>query len=161
MAYEKEIVTSTDDDVNISPSEIMTENYQVKNNETKIFETSEYFNGACFDNYCWSQSVNEIGMLTLLLDCKFIYSQRQIKKINFFSELSVLLPGHVRTPKHLRVSIDQLNVKVIDKSNQVVILDETLARKWKASEAVWSVVAGKKLQITVGKFSILKLSMVK
>lgn len=63
------------------------------------------------------------------------------------------MPQHVRTPKHLRVSIDQSCVKVIDQSNQVVILDGTLARKWKASEAMWSVVAGKKLQITVGMFS--------
>lgn len=69
-----------------------------------------------------------------------------------FSELSVMLPEHVRTPKHLRVSIDQLSVKIIDQINQVVILEESLARKWKASEAVWSVVAGKKLQITVGKY---------
>lgn len=66
------------------------------------------------------------------------------------SELSVVLPDHIRTPKHLRVSIDQMSVKVVDQSNQVVILDGSLARKWKASEAVWSVVAGKKLQITVG-----------
>lgn len=73
----------------------------------------------------------------------------------FFSELSVMMPEHVRTLKHLRVSIEQSCVKVIDQSNQVVILDETLARKWKASEASWSVVAGKKLQITVGKSAII------
>lgn len=67
------------------------------------------------------------------------------------SELSVLLPDHVQTSKHLRVKIDQSSVKVIDQSTQAVILDDTLARKWKASEANWTL-AGNKLQITVGKF---------
>lgn len=66
-----------------------------------------------------------------------------------------MLPEHVRISKHLRVSIEQLCVKVVDQSNQVVILDEKLGRKWKASEASWSVIAGKKLQITVGMFGLL------
>lgn len=65
-----------------------------------------------------------------------------------------MLPEHVRISKHLRVSIEQLCVKVVDQSNQVVILDEKLGRKWKASEASWSVIAGKKLQITVGMFGL-------
>jgi len=130
VAFEKEIVTSTHEDAtHISPSEIMTENYEVNSNvSAPIFEPSEFYNGACFSHYCWSQSINEI-------------------------ELSVMLPEHVRTPKHLRVTIDQMSVKVVDQSNQVVILNESLARKWKASEAVWSVVAGKKLQITVDKIT--------
>lgn len=89
--------------------------------------------------------------LVSLLSERFV-SLEMSKAINLFPELSVLLPEHVRTPKHLRVIVDHSSVKVIDQSNQVVILDETLARKWKASEAVWSVVAGKKLQITVGMF---------
>lgn len=63
IACEKEIVTSTDDDLNnVSPSEIMTEDYAVRNTENvTTFEPSEHYNGACFDNYCWSQSINEIG----------------------------------------------------------------------------------------------------
>lgn len=67
MAYEKEIETSTDDDMtNKSPSEIMTENNDIINNETVApFEPSEFYNGACFHNYCWSQTVNEIGILKL------------------------------------------------------------------------------------------------
>lgn len=69
-------------------------------------------------------------------------------------ELSVLLPDHVRTSKHLRVNIDQSSVKIIDQSTQAVILDDTLARKWKASEANWTL-AGNKLQITVGECFII------
>lgn len=38
------------------------------NNLAKSFTSSDYFNGNCFENYCWSQTLNEIGMkfLTLL-----------------------------------------------------------------------------------------------
>lgn len=67
------------------------------------------------------------------------------------------MPEHVRTSKHLTVTIDHTSVKIIDRSNQVVILSESLARKWKSSEAVWSVVAGKKLQITVGKYELCEI----
>lgn len=63
MAYEKEIATSADDELGISSSDVLTtENHEIINDETRpIFEQSEYYNGGCFSNYCWSQSINEIG----------------------------------------------------------------------------------------------------
>lgn len=34
----------------------------VVNNTGKSFTSSDYFNGNCLGNYCWSQTLNEIGM---------------------------------------------------------------------------------------------------
>lgn len=66
MAYEKEVTTSTDDELmGISSSEPTTESHEIVNNESlTIFEPSDFYNGARFHNYCWSQSINEIGMLS-------------------------------------------------------------------------------------------------
>lgn len=65
MAYEKEITTSTDDELGTASFEAMTDSLETKNHETRpIFEPSECYNGACFHNYAWSQSIGEIGMLS-------------------------------------------------------------------------------------------------
>lgn len=39
----------------------------VVNNTGKSFTSSDYFNGNCLGNYCWSQTLNEIGMKLFLL----------------------------------------------------------------------------------------------
>lgn len=61
MAFEKEITTSTDDDLGTS-AEAMTESCETKTNKS-MFEPCDYYNGAYFSHYCWSQSINEIGIL--------------------------------------------------------------------------------------------------
>lgn len=39
----------------------------VVNKTGKSFTSSDYFNGNCLGNYCWSQTLNEIGMKWFLL----------------------------------------------------------------------------------------------
>lgn len=79
MAYEKEITTSTDDELDISSSAVMTEGHEIKRDESRpIFEPAEYYNGAAFRNYCWSQNINEIGTFTDLFDLVAIGIPQQI-----------------------------------------------------------------------------------
>lgn len=63
VAYEKEIVTTSTDDEMATSCDNSSESHETKTNESRpTFEPSEFYNGACFENYCWSQSVNEIGI---------------------------------------------------------------------------------------------------
>lgn len=46
-----------------------------KNKKTSKFSPADYYNGAMFENYCWSQTINEIGKLFhISLICLLFYS---------------------------------------------------------------------------------------
>lgn len=93
---------------------------------TLSFQQNEYYNGACYDNYCWSQTITEI-------------------------EVYVLLPGHISSSKQLNIKIESDYVSIEDKVKpEQKILNGKLSLKCRSSSAVWSI-SNKKLQITLDK----------
>lgn len=88
------------------------------------FTTSEYYNGAAYDNYCWSQSIKEI-------------------------DVSVKVPENVRT-KDLSVSILSKKVSIALKTDKSIILEGELCQKCKQFDAIWSLDKSK-LQIHLEK----------
>lgn len=46
----------------------MSEDHDIKDDESRpIFEPAEFYNGAAFPKYCWSQTINEIGKSVVIL----------------------------------------------------------------------------------------------
>ncbi|CAO1382858.1 unnamed protein product [Diamesa hyperborea] len=97
----------------------------VVNNTGKSFTSSDYFNGNCLGNYCWSQTLNEI-------------------------EIQILLPETIKSSKNLDVKFQSQYISIKDKTTNDVLLDGKIFNRWKHNEAVWNV-CNRKLQISMDK----------
>ncbi|CAO1408518.1 unnamed protein product [Diamesa serratosioi] len=97
----------------------------VVNNPGKSFTSSDYFNGNCLGNYCWSQTLNEI-------------------------EIQILLPETIKSSKNLDVKFQSQYISIKDKTTNDVLLDGKIFNRWKHNEAVWNV-CNRKLQISMDK----------
>ncbi|KAJ8913202.1 hypothetical protein NQ315_016144 [Exocentrus adspersus] len=106
-------VTSTTDDLNLLESKP----------QTYTFNKPEYFNGAVYEDYCWSQTILEVN-------------------------ISVRVPENV-TSKDLIVTLtpNTISVKLKDGSG---LLEGELCQKCKSNEAIWSL-DGRKLEIHLDK----------
>ncbi|CAH1986314.1 unnamed protein product [Acanthoscelides obtectus] len=80
------------------------------------FSKSDYYNGAAFDNYCWSQTITDVDVI-------------------------VKLPENV-SRKDLNVNIQTSKITVKHKENTTLLSGE-FCQKCKANDAIWSVDNGK------------------
>ncbi|XP_050515658.1 nudC domain-containing protein 3 isoform X2 [Diabrotica virgifera virgifera] len=87
------------------------------------FSKSEYYNGAVFEHYCWSQSINEIDVI-------------------------VRIPKDVST-KDLEVKLQSSSISVKLRDGEY-ILSGDLCEKCKAADTVWSL-DGRKLLLHLDK----------
>lgn len=87
------------------------------------FSKSEFYNGAVYDNYCWSQTILEVNLI-------------------------VIVPDNV-TKKDLDITItpNKISVKLNDGT---YLLDGELCQKCKANDAIWSL-DRKKIEIHLDK----------
>lgn len=95
----------------------------------KIFNESDYKNGSVFENYCWSQTLNDV-------------------------ELVVILPKEVKSAKHVKLDLksNYINIKALLPNEQTVISEKTW-NKYKHNDAVWTITDGK-LQLNFGMYLI-------
>lgn len=120
-----------------------------KPKEKPFFEPNDYFNGAIFDelNYCWSQTINEIGKCLIRILLKFDL----LLNVFFFEflEIHVRLPENIRSTKQIKVNITSDSVKIMTRNNEKII-DGILAEKCRHNEVVWTITPDDKLNISLG-----------
>nr|CAI5837580.1 unnamed protein product [Callosobruchus analis] len=86
-----------------------------KNSEHQ-FSKSDYYNGAVYNNYCWSQTISDVDM-------------------------TIKLPDKIgRRDLEVDISTSKITVKLKDGS---ILLSGELCQKCKANDVVWSVDDGK------------------
>lgn len=145
VVHEVEIETS-DSPVEIqSNSTVNSKTTQKK--DVPFLESADYMNGALFDelNYCWSQTINEIGERM----SAFTQLQRT-KQIRNISEIHIRLPENIRQAKHLNVSITASSINIITRPTASIILEGNLYDKCKANDAMWTITSGNKLNLNLG-----------
>lgn len=101
---------------------------ELKSTIAEFFQPNEYYNGAKFDTYCWSQTINDL-------------------------EIHVRLPKHIKSSRNLNIRISSDFIKIQDKVSGNIILEGKMHSKCKYNDAVWSISNGK-LQITLGKLKL-------
>lgn len=126
----QEIEVRTTEEPSTSPDaemEEVTKPPPTQETEVEFFTSNEFHNGACFDNYCWSQTSTEI-------------------------ELHIRLPANHKSSKNISIQIEANHIKVTSKldANAEPIFDGTLSAKCKHNDALWTISEGK-LQITLDK----------
>lgn len=58
-----EEVVEADEELAQDANDLASNSVQIcKKKKCAIFSPADYYNGAMFENYCWSQTINEIGM---------------------------------------------------------------------------------------------------
>lgn len=97
--------------------------YITENKLHDTFSKSEFYNGAVYDNYCWSQTILEVNIV-------------------------VLVPDNI-TIKDLNVAITS-NKIAVKLNNGTHLLDGELCQKCKANDAIWSL-DGQKVEIHLDK----------
>ncbi|XP_055376974.1 nudC domain-containing protein 3-like [Condylostylus longicornis] len=125
----EEIVSSVDENVNINQMNIdedqVDESKQQQTEQTNSFQLNEFHNGAKFNNYCWSQTINDI-------------------------EIHVILPSDITSSKDLKITIKSDEIVIFNKQSNKIILEGKFYGKCKNNDAVWSM-SEKKLQINLDK----------
>lgn len=113
-----------------------------------FFEPADYKNGALLKelNYCWSQTINEIGNSIVYFFSITISS----KLISTIAEIHIRLPENVCLAKHLNVSITPSNIKISTRSTAVILLEGDFYEKCKSSDATWTITSGNKLTVNLG-----------
>ncbi|KAK4874200.1 hypothetical protein RN001_013560 [Aquatica leii] len=96
------------------------------NENTSSFTTSESYNGATYDNYTWSQTINDVNIV-------------------------LKLPKHVSS-KDLQVTILTQKIIVKMKKSNTNLLEGDLCQKIKHNDAIWSL-DNHKLDIHLDKAS--------
>ncbi|CAG9771633.1 unnamed protein product [Ceutorhynchus assimilis] len=117
----EEIVDEVDN-INVEHSYNRTKKPEPVTNRHFDFTKSDSYNGAVYDNYCWSQTINEI-------------------------EITIKLPENVKA-KDLKVTILAHKISVRHKGG--ILLEGDLCHKCKHNEAIWSL-DGNTLQIPLDK----------
>ncbi|ALC44283.1 CG31251 [Drosophila busckii] len=89
---------------------------QPANTKTKrIFETSDFKNGAVFEHHCWSQTLSDL-------------------------ELHLELPEDLKTAKQLNIEIKPQRIKVSSKAGPMqTILEGALSQRIRHNEVMWSI----------------------
>ncbi|XP_067642755.1 nudC domain-containing protein 3 [Eurosta solidaginis] len=107
-------------------NDLVTRNTNEKSDN--IFLAQEYKNGACFPNYCWSQTLQEV-------------------------ELHVKLPFNLRKSDKLCIEIkpEQITVRSRNDPSNVVVSGK-IEYRYKHNDAVWTISEGK-LLISLDKSS--------
>lgn len=124
---DEEIVRS--ENIPISDSLEGMESLRICNNPTsdELFSSSEYFNGAAFENYCWSQTLTDI-------------------------EIYVIVPDSIESAKQLQVDITSSAIKITDKfSSNTNILEGSFYNQCRSDSIMWSLLSNNKLQISLDK----------
>lgn len=124
---EVEINTTEFDDMSISdtkPSQPPT------TQQTKFqpsFVESEYYNGAIYDSYCWSQTDSEI-------------------------EINIILPEHIKSTKDIKLNLTSSKLLITDRTQDFGVLFEgEFKESCRADSLIWSF-SNRKLQISLGKY---------
>lgn len=118
----EEVIIGDEEELVENVQELSLEPKRTEQIQTERFNASESFNGAVYENYSWSQTINEVDII-------------------------VRVPENTTT-KNLTVSIltNRITVKVAD----VELLSGELCQKCKHSDAIWSL-DKRKLQIHLEK----------
>ncbi|XP_011207443.2 nudC domain-containing protein 3 [Bactrocera dorsalis] len=98
-----------------------------KNNTRKVdFAANDYKNGACFAEYCWSQTLTEV-------------------------ELHVKLPADLQTAKSICIDIKPDRISVHSRNDpKNTVIHGQISTRYKHNDAVWTITEGK-LTISMDK----------
>lgn len=98
-----------------------------KNNTRKVdFAANDYKNGACFAEYCWSQTLTEV-------------------------ELHVKLPADLQTAKSICIDIKPDRISVHSRKDpKNTVIHGQISTRYKHNDAVWTITEGK-LTISMDK----------
>nr|XP_014091276.1 nudC domain-containing protein 3 [Bactrocera oleae] len=121
MQIEQKAVTKTIQTTNNAETSIP------KNNTRKVvFAATDYKNGACFAEYCWSQTLTEV-------------------------ELHVKLPGDLQTAKSICIDIKVDRISVHSRKDpKNTVINGQINTRYKHNDAVWTITEGK-LTISLDK----------
>ncbi|XP_018804149.1 PREDICTED: nudC domain-containing protein 3 [Bactrocera latifrons] len=91
-----------------------------KNNTRKVdFAANDYKNGACFAEYCWSQTLTEV-------------------------ELHVKLPADLQSAKAICIDIKPDGISVHSrKAPKNIVINGKISTRYKHNDAVWTITEGK------------------
>lgn len=127
VANEVEInTTELEDFNNISISD--TKPPQPKSTiSSPLFAQSEYYNGAVYDSYCWSQTDSEI-------------------------EINIIIPEHIKSTKDIKLNLTSSKLLITDRTPESSVLFEgEFKESCRADSLLWSF-SNRKIQISLGKY---------
>lgn len=134
---EVEIETDIPTEIQMEQEELANPIQATNNAETIIpksntrnvdFTTSDYKNGSCFSEYCWSQTLTE-------------------------AELHIKLPADLQTAKSICIDIKPDRISVHCRNDpKYTIVNGQISTRFKHNDAVWTITGGK-LTISLGNCS--------
>ncbi|KAL5281748.1 NUDCD3 family protein [Megaselia abdita] len=136
VSNEVEISTSeidSFDDLTLLDTEKLQTKSSDKSNQTlPSFNASEYYNGAVYESYCWSQTDSDV-------------------------EINVILPKNIKSSKDLALNVTSSMLLIKDRTSQSgVILEGEFKEKCQPDSLLWNFSNGK-LQISLGIYLLTSI----